>query len=1175
MANNKAEKMNMRFPLNLNLADDRPHIDTTFNEAKKINGPFLNGMIQPLYVNKIESKNYYDKDGNRYWINEETVPNKLFMRNDEVLGAVVNKKFVKEDVTETIKNFDYYDISDNYIAAGVVNDDNSITVAFNGNAYTTSPLFAEGTIITGRIRIIDDYAILVVYFEDSAVSKYYYLRLGNNGVAAHEETNNAVWYRHFARTNGTSAVTSWFSNTLFWTDGNKLAASPLIQIAKVGDYYSFSLISRYGYSYNTDSTYFITCLEDPVLKQIGKDLWPSTASQSAVVPYNQQFYVYASTSNARTNADVALYKDTDTNKYYSTAGDLSTEVIVPATVVLTNTGNNTTVGGVTYDIYTDKQVTITRKANIRSYGDANLSWTMSATYTDPVTQTQVTLSYGARDTVNPKYVTWISNYWSWEAIPNVTFDEIRMTWLAADNTEQTEDISSDYWGRQNYLVSYSYNVTTTVSWATAPVVILDNAHMYGLAAFSTNTSSWSYLIPNGYVFTESARDIVISGTSYSWTAIDTASSTSNANIVRSNSFAFEQNICISTWKLNNNSAVYPSNRTSGSESTASRYVEWVNTNAAELRYNPGTIRDPSYNYYGAATSTISVNTGADEDLAVFTPGGFRVQLPNTPFNILYNTTQTGATSIQGISYSLSSDMMGTMLTPWQELDEDFYIVGNSDCFIYRDKDYRYWKVSIETGYEMYSILDNRYILINTTSYLNCYDSKLNIMLHYASDYNDRVIFGTDTPQYLAGQDASGVLNYLRMTATAVNAAYNIMPRIGVTSTLWQALNRYRCIVDSPYAYNSRISKGNQGIDVYYSVVSGSSADYRYTLYPYIVQARNEKYDLIGTSYPTLDAVELTPCIFSEYIESNGNMDMLVTNYTAYKLNYVNNTPIFLYSAATETDDIEDFYCLQGQYYANIANKICSIIYTDNTISEIDPIIKYGNMKFIGNNSQIAFYFDPIGRTIKSFTGDASLETLWDASELELNDFNNIHWYDKSRQTIFISTKVGLLCISDKGNKYLIEDWKSVSNISISDDDVTHVIDGDNTYNFKYYPEEGYTALPLDIETSFYGLGNKQTCTVDKWQITLYDFSGNKDRSYIKVGVRSITDETVKSEEKDLDITPDMYDNWSNSVLVSYTPKLIKGQGLRLYLKTPLIVQSITPHIADQGYGTPTGPRKSI
>jgi hypothetical protein len=52
MANNKAEKMNMRFPLNLNLADDRPHIDTTFNEAKKINGPFLNGMIQPLYVNK-------------------------------------------------------------------------------------------------------------------------------------------------------------------------------------------------------------------------------------------------------------------------------------------------------------------------------------------------------------------------------------------------------------------------------------------------------------------------------------------------------------------------------------------------------------------------------------------------------------------------------------------------------------------------------------------------------------------------------------------------------------------------------------------------------------------------------------------------------------------------------------------------------------------------------------------------------------------------------------------------------------------------------------------------------------------------------------------------------------------------------------------------------------------
>lgn len=1173
--NRKAEKLNISLPLNLNLSDDKPHIDTTFNEAKKLNGPFLNSMIQPLYVNKLEGNSYYDKKGNRYWINEESVPNKLFMRNDDVIGAIINKKFVKTDVTETLKKYDYYDISDDYIAAGIINDDNSITVAFNGNSYTTSPLFAEGTIITGRVRIVDDYAILVVYFEDNGVSKYHYLRLGNNGVAAHEETNNAVWYRHFARNNGTAAVTSWFSNTLFWTDGNKLAASPLIQIAKVGDYYSFSLISRYGYSYNTDSTYFITCLEDPVLKQIGKDLWPSTASQSAVVPYNQQFYVYGNQSTSRTNVSVALYKSSQTGKYYADYTDISTEVNVPDTVILTDTGNDVTGDDDTFHVYTDTSISVVRKISVRSYGDATLSWSMTATYEDPVTSTTVTLNYGAKDTVTSKSVQWSKQYWSWETIPVVNYSSLDMQWTAADASDVNTNIPQTYWGKQNFLVEYTYSVTTTVSWATAPVVILDNAHMYGLATFSHNTSSWTYTIPNGYVFTESAKDPVISGTSYSWTAIDTASSTSNANIIRSNTFAFEQNICVSTWKLNNSSATLPSSRASGSESTASRYIEWVNTNAAELRYNPGTVRDPSYNYYGAATSTISVNTGADEDLAVFTPGGFRVPLPNTPFNILYNTTQTGATSIQGISYSLSDDMMGTMLTPWQELDEDFYVVGNSDYFIYRDKDYKYWKVSIEDGYEMFSIMDNRYILVNTTSYLNCYDSELNMMLHYASDYNDRVIFGSDTPQYLAGQDSSGVLNYLRMTATAINAAYNIMPRIGITSTLWSAIPKYRCIVDSPYAYNSRISKGNQGIDIYYSVISGSSADYKYTLYPYIVQSRNEKYDLIGTSYPTLDTVELTPCIFSEYIESNGNMDMLVTNYTAYKLNYVNNTPIFLYSAATETDDIEDFYCLQGQYYANIANKICSIIYTDNTISEIDPIIKYGNMKFIGNNSQIAFYFDPIGRTIKSFTGDASLETLWDASELELNDFNNIHWYDKSRQTIFISTKVGLLCISDKGNRYLVEDWKDVKSVSISDDDVTHVINGNETVNFVYYPAEGYEPLPLDIETSFYGLGNKETCTVDKWQISLYDFSGDKKPSYIKVGVRSITDVTVKSEEKDLKITPDMYDSWSNSVLISYAPKLIKGQGLRLYLKTPLTIQSITPHVADQGYGSPTGPRKSI
>ena len=156
------------------------------------------------------------------------------------------------------------------------------------------------------------------------------------------------------------------------------------------------------------------------------------------------------------------------------------------------------------------------------------------------------------------------------------------------------------------------------------------------------------------------------------------------------------------------------------------------------------------------------------------------------------------------------------------------------------------------------------------------------------------------------------------------------------------------------------------------------------------------------------------------------------------------------------------------------------------------------------------------------------------------------------------------------NSYVYENWPDVINCQFSDDGVTHITDKDgNTINLKYYESEGYEVLPLDMETSFYGVGSTESTSIDRWNITLYDLEGTHPSSYITVGVRSITDVTVKSEEKTLKITPDMYDKWSNSVLISYSPKLIKGQGIRLYIKTPLIVQSVTAHVMDNGTGTTT------
>ena len=181
---------------------------------------------------------------------------------------------------------------------------------------------------------------------------------------------------------------------------------------------------------------------------------------------------------------------------------------------------------------------------------------------------------------------------------------------------------------------------------------------------------------------------------------------------------------------------------------------------------------------------------------------------------------------------------------------------------------------------------------------------------------------------------------------------------------------------------------------------------------------------------------------------------------------------------------------------------------------------------------------------------------------------NGHWYDEMSQSIWVATDKGLLVFGQK-NTFLFEQWTNVTNVQFSRDGITHITNDNDTINLTYYDTDGYEILPADLETSFYGIGSQEDTSIDRWDITLYANNHKKDESYITVGVRSITDITVKSEEKTFKITPDMYDAWSNSILIRYPPKLMKGQGLRLYIKTPLTVARIVPHVMDMGTGTLT------
>jgi hypothetical protein len=92
---------------------------------------------------------------------------------------------------------------------------------------------------------------------------------------------------------------------------------------------------------------------------------------------------------------------------------------------------------------------------------------------------------------------------------------------------------------------------------------------------------------------------------------------------------------------------------------------------------------------------------------------------------------------------------------------------------------------------------------------------------------------------------------------------------------------------------------------------------------------------------------------------------------------------------------------------------------------------------------------------------------------------------------------------------LFENWKNVTNCQFDNKETTHITDNGVTYNLRYYPTEDYDILPLDIETSFYGIGNNEYTAIDRWDIVLYDAERKHSSTEITVGVRTITDITVK------------------------------------------------------------------
>ena len=188
------------------------------------------------------------------------------------------------------------------------------------------------------------------------------------------------------------------------------------------------------------------------------------------------------------------------------------------------------------------------------------------------------------------------------------------------------------------------------------------------------------------------------------------------------------------------------------------------------------------------------------------------------------------------------------------------------------------------------------------------------------------------------------------------------------------------------------------------------------------------------------------------------------------------------------------------------------------------------------------------------------------------------WYDYSTQSIYIATEEGLL-VFGPDNTYCLENYKDVVDMCFVDGDI-HIIEENDEKNLHketilryYHDRDGYEPLRIELETSFWGLGAGQSTNIDRWSITLYDTEHKEQDIYLQV--RTLTDVSTQSEQKKMHINSNDWDEYTHSVLINFTPSLIKGQGLRLSIKTVSTIQKIVPSVQDNKAPTPTNSRFQI
>lgn len=282
----------------------------------------------------------------------------------------------------------------------------------------------------------------------------------------------------------------------------------------------------------------------------------------------------------------------------------------------------------------------------------------------------------------------------------------------------------------------------------------------------------------------------------------------------------------------------------------------------------------------------------------------------------------------------------------------------------------------------------------------------------------------------------------------------------------------------------------------------------------------------------------------KYIDTYSSVKYVSVAGSAYQLMTYNNLPLLLTQILATAEGVEAFFVIQGQNYAVINGYIDVIEYSNGQIINQTPIISVANMRFLGNTDKVAYFYAPMNKTVRTFTADNTLNTLYEATTF---DEAIESYFDLQTNSIFVTLKDKSIVVTP-GNMFEIDTPSKQFSFGTNNFN-------DGSYAYSYYKQDNYEKQKLELETQWYGLQTPRiNMIVDCIYIELWDDEMNKGE--FEISMDSLVNYTRTTNTKKFYVSQKDWDKETNTVYLRYQPGIQLASAFKLNISSDFAIKRL-------------------